>query len=101
MQIQKELLVGSVIALGIAVLPMPYAYYMLLRVGMCGVLAYLTFKAARSQKEGLSWILGAAAVLYNPFVPVHLNKELWILINLGTIGLFAYIISLTKSFSTK
>ena len=87
MVIRKELIFGSMVALGIALLPMPYAYYMLLRIGICGVFAYLAFNAWQAGDQNFTWILGITAAIYNPFVPLHLGRELWTVINLGTIGL--------------
>lgn len=79
------------IALGLALLPLPYAYYMLLRVGMCGVFAYLAYTASQSNEQGLAWALGITAAIYNPFVPLHLGREVWSIINLATIGVLFYL----------
>ena len=79
------------IALGLALLPLPYAYYMLLRVGICCVFAYFSFLSYRSKQEGLTWILGLTAAVYNPFVPLHLGREVWSIINLATIGILFYL----------
>lgn len=87
MKVRKELIVGSIIALGLALLPLPYAYYMLLRIGMCGVFAYLAYTASQSNEQGLAWVLGITALIYNPFAPLHLGRGVWTVINLGTIGL--------------
>jgi len=91
MNIDQRILIGSVIALVVALLPLPYAYYMLLRVGMCGMLAYLAYTASQSNQQGLTWVLGITAVIYNPFAPLHLGREVWTVINLGTIGLLFYV----------
>ena len=84
------------IALGLALLPLPYAYYMLLRLGMCGVFAYLAFTAHQLNEQGLAWVLGITAVIYNPFAPLHLGREVWTMVNLATIGLLFYVRSLTR-----
>lgn len=84
------------IALGVALLPLPYAYYMLLRVGMCGVFAYLAYTASQSNEQGLAWVLGITAAIYNPFAPLHLGREVWTVVNLATIALLFYVKSLTK-----
>lgn len=91
MEIKKELFFVSIGALALALLPLPYAYYMLLRIGMCGVFAYLAFSAFQSNQGGLVWILGTTAAIYNPFVPLHLGREAWTIINLVTIGLLFYL----------
>lgn len=91
MTIKKEIVFASIGALLLALLPLPYAYYMLLRVGMCGVFAYFAFLSYQSKEEGLTWVLGITAAVYNPFVPLHLGREVWSIINLGTIGLLFYL----------
>ena len=91
MNVDQRILVGSMVALGVALLPLPYAYYMLLRVGMCGVFAYLAYTASQSNEQGLAWVLGITAVIYNPFAPLHLGREVWTVINLATIGLLFFV----------
>jgi hypothetical protein len=63
----------------------PYAYYVLLRWVCCGIFAYLAFKAFEYKKQGWVWVLGITALLYNPIFRVHLNRELWSIINVVTI----------------
>ena len=91
MNIDQRILLGSMVALGVALLPLPYAYYMLLRVGVCGVFAYLAYTASQSNEQGLAWVLSITAVIYNPFAPLHLGREVWTMINLFTIGLLFYV----------
>ena len=91
MEVKKEMIFGSIIALVLALLPLPYAYYMFLRVGMCGVFAYLAYTASQSNEQGLTWMLGITAVIYNPFAPLHLGREVWTVINLATIGLLFFV----------
>jgi len=65
----------------------PYAYYTLLRWVCCGVFAYLAFQSFEQKKQGWVWILGITALIYNPFFRVHLNRELWSVVNVVTIGI--------------
>ena len=64
---------------------MPYGYYVLLRWIMCGILAFLAFVALERKKSEWVWILGIAAAIYNPFVTIHLGKEIWSIANVITI----------------
>ena len=41
-------------------------------------------------KAGLRIVLLFAAILYNPFIPIHLSRSTWFPVNLGTIALFLY-----------
>lgn len=67
----------------------PYGYYLLLRVVVCGICAYLALAAYERQRQGWVWALGITAVVYNPFIRVHLNREIWSAVNIATIVLLA------------
>lgn len=65
----------------------PYSYYQILRLVVTAVAAYLSYL---HQEEGHgSWptILVLTAFLYNPFVPVELEKHIWVQINAFTAAL--------------
>lgn len=80
----------AIVALIIALLPInPYGYYVLLRFVICGICAYLAVTAYQRSKLNWVWILGGLAVLYNPLIPVHLNREVWSGVNIVTIVLIA------------
>jgi len=65
----------------------PYGYYTLLRIVACGVMGYVAIQALSQGKEGLALLLGMAAVLYNPILPVRLARPIWSVINIATTGL--------------
>lgn len=65
----------------------PYAYYTLLRWVCCGIFAYLAFQAFEQKKQGWVLVLGITALFYNPIFRVHLNRELWSVVNVVTIGI--------------
>jgi len=62
----------------------PYGYYILLRFAVCGISAYLAYNCI-----GWGWALIAVAVVYNPIIRVHLNREIWSVVNVVTIIAFA------------
>lgn len=64
----------------------PYAYYILLRWLCCAIFAYLTVEAILGGRYGWVWILGATAIIYNPFTRVHLTREIWSIVNVATIA---------------
>jgi hypothetical protein len=76
------------ITVAIGFLPMPYEYYMLLRLFFCGIsLFYLT--RPTGVREGEKWVLVGLVVLYNPLVPVELgNRLLWTTVNVATVIYF-------------
>ena len=91
MRVPSNLLAVGIAALAIALLPLPYGYYMLLRVVMCGLFSYLAYLSWQSGGQELTWACGVIAAIYNPFVPLHLGREVWVLINIATIGMLAYL----------
>lgn len=91
----KILLLVSALMLCIAVFPaLPYGYYMLLRVIVCGAAAYAAFKLKNNPSLGGNFIpLIIVAVLFNPFMPVILTRLIWLVIDLvGAI----YFLALSK-----
>jgi Family of unknown function (DUF6804) len=75
----------AAIAVGIGLLPLPYAYYMLLRVFLC-VLSIYFISSVRGVRDGEKWVLVGLAVLFNPIAPVELgSKPVWSIINIGTV----------------
>ena len=74
----------------IAAAPLPYGYYMFLRLVICvaaGLLAYLSYQEARS----IAWTTSLAllALLFNPIVPIHMARAVWAPINLSSVALIA------------
>ncbi|KZX57988.1 hypothetical protein A3709_20470 [Halioglobus sp. HI00S01] len=87
---EKSILVVSIVLLALALLPLPYSYYMFLRIIVSASFTYICWKRITQQHSGIAWIFGFCAAIYNPFVPLHLGRELWTIINLATIGLAGY-----------
>ena len=75
-------------AVAIGMLPLPYGYYMLLRLFLCGVSLYFLTRP-RGIADGEKWVLAGLVVLYNPLVPIELgSKLLWSVINIATVVWF-------------
>lgn len=76
--------IGAVIAL----LPMPYGYYTLLRIIFFGSLLYLAFAVYDKDNDISLPVIstGILAVIYNPIFTIHLgNKEAWTVLNIVTV----------------
>lgn len=63
----------------------PYGYYILLRWICCAAFAYLAVQALVQGKQGWVWVLGVSAVIYNPFIRIHLTRAIWSAVNIATI----------------
>ena len=75
----------AAIAVAIGLLPMPYDYYVLLRLFLCGISVYLLSQLT-GLRDGEKWALVGVAVLHNPIAPVPLaSKLLWSIINVATV----------------
>jgi hypothetical protein len=75
-----------IVALGVALLEMPYGYYQLLRVLVFCVAAYLAFESAKRSETSWAWVLGGIALIYNPLVRLALGRDIWEVVNIATIG---------------
>jgi Family of unknown function (DUF6804) len=80
-------LIASLMLLWALIPVNPYGYYILLRLVCCGIFAYLAYQAFIQEQQGWTWVLGITAVLYNPVIRIHLNREIWSVINVITIGI--------------
>lgn len=76
-----------------AVLPLPYPYYMLLRVVVFIVFLSLAFKLYNKTKlmkiemPTWGWALGAIGLLFNPIFPAFLIREVWMILDVAA-GVF-------------
>jgi hypothetical protein len=81
--------VAPIIVMVIGALPMPYGYYSLLRLVVCGCSVYFALRLHQREEVLFVWIFGFVAVLYNPIIPVHLyEKAIWMVVNVITAILF-------------
>jgi len=63
----------------------PYGYYTLLRFICCACFAFIAFRYHETGKETWVWIFAVAAIIYNPFIRIHLSREIWSVANIATI----------------
>lgn len=97
-------LIPAVIAaamLLLALAPWPYGYYQLLRFVVCGIAGYIAFMAYNWKKIWAVWLFSFVALLFNPFISIHLSKELWQLIDVICAILFMYVLLALKKASQK
>ncbi|MCK5708607.1 MAG: hypothetical protein KAI43_13245 [Candidatus Aureabacteria bacterium] len=74
----------SMFFLFLAIFKLPYSYYMFLRVVICASGCYLFYIAHQFNSKLWKWIFGIMVFLFNPFLPVHLTKALWVIFDLFT-----------------
>lgn len=83
----KPLIYIAATLLLLGALPLPYGYYILLRLVACGVFAWAAFITYEKKEEVLPWVFGILAILFNPIFKIHLPKELWALVDVCS-GIF-------------
>jgi outer membrane protein assembly factor BamE (lipoprotein component of BamABCDE complex) len=64
----------------------PYGYYTFMRLVVTGVAAYGAVIAHGRANSTWTWVLGIVAVLFNPVLPVYLDREMWAGLDLATAG---------------
>lgn len=67
--------------LGCLIDGLPYGYFQILRWVVCGVCSYRAYFAYAQEKNIWMWVLGCSAVLFNPLIPIHLDREVWVIID--------------------
>ena len=77
---------------------LPYGYFTFLRFVVCAVGAYLAYLIYEENKKSLwVWAFSGIAVLFNPIIPIYLQREQWTTIDL-IVGVFLILsIFLVKS----
>lgn len=76
-----------IILMAIAMGKMPYGYYTLIRWIVCPVFVFLAIHCKKQKEIPWIWVFGVLAGLYNPIVPVHLGREIWVLANVVSVVL--------------
>jgi len=92
---KAKLIVPGMLLLGI--LELPYGYYTLLRIVTCIAAGYIAYNAYEIDKIQWTWIFGIIAVLFNPIIPIYLDKELWVVIDFVAAVIFLISIPIIKN----
>lgn len=66
----------------------PYNYYVLLRFTIFLSSIIFAYGFYKSKLTGWALVFGVIAFLFNPIIPIYLNKSHWILIDLTSAILF-------------
>ena len=65
-----------------ALLEWPYGYYQLLRLIVTGAAAWVAYIAYGAKKQWLMALFLIIALLFNPIAPIHLDREIWAVIDI-------------------
>ena len=72
----------AVTILFVGAAPLPYGYYTLLRLVATGVFAWAAFVSYERNNQFFPWVFGLFALIFNPFIKIHLSKEVWVCIDI-------------------
>jgi len=76
-------IVISSILLITAVFPIgEYGYYVFLRWVVFLTAIYIEYLFIEHKRTNWEWVIIIIAILFNPIIPIHLNKELWQMIDI-------------------
>lgn len=86
-----------------AIMPLPYGYYIALRLVVCIAAAWLAVLDYQRTATVTPWVigLGVVAILFNPVVPVHLTREIWFFLNIATAALLGVHFLTTRNSSSE
>lgn len=88
----KSVSLVAAVAVVVGFASLPYGYYMLLRLLLCGVSLFLLFGTRLVLADWHRWVLGGLAVLYNPVLPIRIgDKAIWEVLNVATAILFWFV----------
>ena len=75
----------------------PYGYYNLLRLVVCGTGAFLAVISYKGKNTAWAWTMGIIAFIFNPIFPMHLGKEIWVIIDIAIAIIFSVYLFTMKS----
>ena len=82
--------IASIVMLVLAIIGgWPYRYYQLLRTVVCFTVLFLASLGWRQSKDNWTWTFLIMALVFNPFVPLYLGRETWLLVDLVSLVLFS------------
>ena len=90
----KHLYLISAALLLLCLFSMPYGYYVLVRYTCMVSFGVLAFRSFQEEKTGWAVTFVSLAVLFQPFVKIHLGKTMWNVVDIAVatlmIGLFVF-----------
>jgi hypothetical protein len=87
---RNNLLLIPAALLIIAILPLPYGYYTLLRLVVTIGASAVAWLDYQETKTAGPWVLvfGMTALLFNPLIPVYLSRNSWFFLDIAAAAIF-------------
>ena len=91
---QKIQIVGAIILL-LCILPMPYGFFIIVRVVTTIISAFLAYNYYQQKKQELAITFGVIAVLFQPFIKIALGREIWLIVDV-IVAILLLVLALKK-----
>lgn len=75
-------IVSSIMLLICLIEGLPYGYFNLLRLVVCGTSVFNILQFDKDENKVLYWTFIFTAILFNPLIPIHLDRDLWLILDL-------------------
>lgn len=72
----------------VALTDLPYGYYTLLRIAVTVAAVWSAWAFCARVRTGWAVAFGVVALVFNPIIPVYLDRETWTVIDVGAGALF-------------
>ena len=82
-----QVILAAIAILIVAAAPLPYGFYMLVRIVATVVFVWAAVVSVQRKRITLAIVFGLVAILFNPFLKVHFDKEVWMVLDLLAAGL--------------
>jgi hypothetical protein len=81
----------ATILMGLAILGgWPYGFYTFLRITIFSISIYIAITLIKSNLIGLAWVYGFIGLLFNPLIPFHLGRSIWLVVDFIALVFFVY-----------
>jgi hypothetical protein len=69
---------------------LPYGFYTFLRITIFSISIYIVIILIKSDLLEFAWAYGFVGLLFNPLMPFHLGRSVWLTVELMTLVFFVY-----------
>ena len=80
----------------LALLDTPYGYYQLLRLVVAAASVFIAVAAWQRGSHVAVIAFGLLALIYNPIAPLHLKRDIWEWVNIGTAAVFLFALAMLE-----
>ena len=74
----------------IALLPLPYAYFQLLRIVVTIVAAIYAYSFYEDNQMPKAIIFGVIVLIWNPIFPIYMDKSVWMILDIVGAAVFFF-----------